>query len=144
MRQTNISAHLSICPIALFTSSALPFIHPSFLSSIHSTIHPDNSSATAHRKRVPVRERARKRPLSGHSGRTQVKATCLCQHALCRYRREEGEAEPPSFFVIQLTRERWSNPGIPPKNELGNCNTVKNWKTVTLPILALNSQKKSF
>ena len=57
---------------------------------------------------------------------------------------DEERADSPSLFVIQLILERWSNPGIPSKNELGNCNTVKNWGIVILPILALNSQKKSF
>ena len=37
-----------------------------------------------------------------------------------------------------------SNPAIPSKNKLGNCNTVKNREIVILPILALNSQKKVF
>ena len=43
---------------------------------------------------------------------------------------DEERADSPSLFVIQLILERWSNPGIPSKNELGNCNTVKkslNW-----------------
>ena len=55
-----------------------------------------------------------------------------------------SQSDSPSLFVIQLIRERWSNPWIPSKNELGNCNIVKNWKIVILPILVLNSQKKSF
>ena len=54
------------------------------------------------------------------------------------------ETDSPSLFVIQLIRERWSNPGIPSKNESGNCNTVKNRAFVILLILALNYQKKVF
>ena len=46
--------------------------------------------------------------------------------------------------VRQLICKRRSNHGIPSKNKLGNCNTVKNWEIVILPILALNSQKKVF
>ena len=48
-------------------------------------------------------------------------------------------------FAQQLTCKRRSNPAIPSKNELGNCNTVKiclKTKIVILPILVLNSQKK--
>ena len=53
-------------------------------------------------------------------------------------------AAVPSLCVIQLILEWWSNPGLPSNYELGNCNTVKNWEIVILPILALNSQKKVF
>ena len=53
-------------------------------------------------------------------------------------------AAPPSVLVIQLILEWWSKPEIPSKNELGNCNTVKNREIVILLILALNYQKKVF
>ena len=46
--------------------------------------------------------------------------------------------------VNQLLLEQWPNPAIRSKNELGNCNAVKNWEIIILPILALNSKKKEF